>query len=125
LLQKRLLARTIIYASKPVLSRPHNFFLKHIKTFGGKEHRAENPSTGPTPTPRLQIHHAHAPPPHTCPQSSSHLPHTHSTPVKLAGEEAKSAGDVLNAAFLTYVASAVSALLTLLYYVWRFSSSRD
>jgi Zn-dependent membrane protease YugP len=39
--------------------------------------------------------------------------------------EAKSAGDVLNAAFLTYVASAVSALLTLLYYVWRFSSSRD
>ena len=39
--------------------------------------------------------------------------------------EAKDAGDVLNAAFLTYVASAVSALLTLLYYVFRFSSSRD
>lgn len=39
--------------------------------------------------------------------------------------EAKSAGDVLNAAFLTYVASAVSSLLTLLYYVWRFSSDRD
>ena len=39
--------------------------------------------------------------------------------------EARAAGDVLNAAFLTYVASAVSALLTLLYYVWRFSSSRD
>ena len=39
--------------------------------------------------------------------------------------EAQSAGDVLNAAFLTYVASAVSSLLTLLYYVWRFSSDRD
>lgn len=39
--------------------------------------------------------------------------------------EAKSAGEVLNAAFLTYVASAVSSLLTLLYYVWRFSSNRD
>lgn len=39
--------------------------------------------------------------------------------------EAESAGDVLNAAFLTYVASAVSSLLTLLYYVWRFSSDRD
>ena len=40
-------------------------------------------------------------------------------------DEAKSAGEVLNAAFLTYVASAVSALLTLLYYVMRFSSDRD
>ena len=40
-------------------------------------------------------------------------------------EESRAAGEVLNAAFLTYVAAAVSALLTLLYYIFRFSSSRD
>jgi len=34
--------------------------------------------------------------------------------------EAAQAGQVLNAAFMTYVASAVSALLTLLYYLLRF-----
>ena len=34
-------------------------------------------------------------------------------------EEERGAGEVLNAAFLTYVASAVTALLTLLYYLWR------
>jgi Zn-dependent membrane protease YugP len=33
--------------------------------------------------------------------------------------EARVAGEVLNAAFLTYIASAVSALLTLLYYLVR------
>ena len=33
--------------------------------------------------------------------------------------EAEGAGEVLNAAFLTYVAAAVSSLLTLLYYLWR------
>ena len=33
--------------------------------------------------------------------------------------EADRAGEVLNAAFLTYVAAAVSSLLTLLYYLWR------
>jgi Zn-dependent membrane protease YugP len=33
--------------------------------------------------------------------------------------EQEDAGKVLNAAFLTYVAAAVSALLTLLYYLWR------
>jgi Zn-dependent membrane protease YugP len=33
--------------------------------------------------------------------------------------EAASAGAVLNAAFMTYVASAVSAVLTLLYYLIR------
>jgi hypothetical protein len=33
--------------------------------------------------------------------------------------EADAAGRVLNAAFMTYVAAAVSALLTLLYYLWR------
>jgi len=33
--------------------------------------------------------------------------------------EASAAGSVLNAAFMTYVASAVSALLTLLYYLIR------
>lgn len=33
--------------------------------------------------------------------------------------EAQSAGEVLNAAFMTYVASAVSALMTLLYYLFR------
>ena len=37
----------------------------------------------------------------------------------VTGEEAKGAAAVLNAAFLTYVASAVSALLTLLYYLMR------
>jgi Zn-dependent membrane protease YugP len=34
-------------------------------------------------------------------------------------QESKQAGQVLNAAFLTYVASAISALLTLLYYLLR------
>ena len=43
----------------------------------------------------------------------------------VSGSEARSAGEVLNAAFLTYVASAVSSLLTLLYYIWRFTSDRD
>lgn len=33
--------------------------------------------------------------------------------------EAQSAGAVLNAAFLTYLAAAVTSLLTLLYYLWR------
>jgi Zn-dependent membrane protease YugP len=33
-------------------------------------------------------------------------------------DEANGVGSVLNAAFLTYVASAVTALLTLLYYLW-------
>lgn len=33
--------------------------------------------------------------------------------------EQEDAGRVLNAAFLTYVASAITALLTLLYYLWR------
>lgn len=35
------------------------------------------------------------------------------------GAEEEGAGKVLNAAFLTYVASAVTALLTLLYYLYR------
>lgn len=42
--------------------------------------------------------------------------------------EAKMSGEVLNAAFLTYVAAAVSAVLTLLYYLLRsgvFGGSRD
>lgn len=34
-------------------------------------------------------------------------------------KEAADAGAVLNAAFMTYVAAAVSAILTLLYYLWR------
>ena len=34
-------------------------------------------------------------------------------------DEQEDAGKVLTAAFLTYVAAAVSALLTLLYYLWR------
>lgn len=37
----------------------------------------------------------------------------------VASGEANDAGKVLNAAFLTYVASAISALLTLLYYMMR------
>jgi uncharacterized protein len=37
----------------------------------------------------------------------------------LSQEETVQAGRVLNAAFLTYVASAVTAILTLLYYLWR------
>lgn len=41
-----------------------------------------------------------------------------STGIVSAGEE-RDAGRVLNAAFLTYVASAVTALLTLLYYLYR------
>lgn len=42
--------------------------------------------------------------------------------------EAGDAGRVLNAAFLTYVAAAVTAVLTLLYYLWRagvFGGRRD
>jgi Zn-dependent membrane protease YugP len=42
-----------------------------------------------------------------------------STGIVGAGEDVM-AGQVLNAAFLTYVASAVSALMTLLYYLMRF-----
>lgn len=38
----------------------------------------------------------------------------------VTSEESRHAGAVLNAAFLTYVASAVSALLTLLYFLLRF-----
>jgi Zn-dependent membrane protease YugP len=38
----------------------------------------------------------------------------------VSSAEARQAGQVLNAAFLTYVASAVSALMTLLYYLIRF-----
>lgn len=34
-------------------------------------------------------------------------------------QEAHDAGKVLDAAFLTYVAAAISALMTLLYYMWR------
>ena len=34
-------------------------------------------------------------------------------------QEGRAAGQVLNAAFLTYLAAAVSAVLTLLYYLWR------
>ena len=34
-------------------------------------------------------------------------------------DEQKQAGEVLNAAFLTYLAAAISALLTLLYYLFR------
>lgn len=37
----------------------------------------------------------------------------------VSGGEERDAARVLNAAFLTYVASAVTALLTLLYYLWR------
>ncbi len=37
----------------------------------------------------------------------------------VSSREADGAGEVLNAAFLTYVAAAVSSLLTLLYYLWR------
>ena len=45
----------------------------------------------------------------------------------VSSNEADSAGEVLNAAFLTYVAAAVSSLLTLLYYLWRLGvfSRRD
>ena len=45
----------------------------------------------------------------------------------VSSSEADSAGEVLNAAFLTYVAAAVSSLLTLLYYLWRLGvfSRRD
>jgi len=42
--------------------------------------------------------------------------------------EGYAAGEVLNAAFLTYLAAAVSAVLTLLYYLWRagvFGGRRD
>ncbi len=37
----------------------------------------------------------------------------------VSGSEARQAGEVLNAAFMTYVASAVTAILTLLYYLFR------
>lgn len=37
----------------------------------------------------------------------------------VAPREQEDAGKVLNAAFMTYVAAAVSALLTLFYYLWR------
>ncbi|MDD4318522.1 MAG: zinc metallopeptidase [Victivallaceae bacterium] len=37
----------------------------------------------------------------------------------VSSREAEDAGAVLNAAFMTYVAAAVSAILTLLYYLWR------
>jgi Zn-dependent membrane protease YugP len=37
----------------------------------------------------------------------------------VSAEEQNDAAAVLNAAFLTYVASAVTSLLTLLYYLWR------
>lgn len=37
----------------------------------------------------------------------------------VSSQEAGRAGAVLNAAFLTYVASALTALMTLLYYLWR------
>ena len=45
----------------------------------------------------------------------------------VSGREADHAAEVLNAAFLTYVAAAVSSLLTLLYYLWRLGvfSRRD
>ena len=44
----------------------------------------------------------------------------------LAPREVDGAGKVLNAAFLTYLASAISALMTLIYYVLRYmSSNRD
>ena len=45
----------------------------------------------------------------------------------VSSQESNSAGEVLNAAFLTYVAAAVSSLLTLLYYLWRLGvfSRRD
>lgn len=38
----------------------------------------------------------------------------------LSVDESAAAGKVLNAAFLTYLASAVTAILTLLYYLYRF-----
>lgn len=37
----------------------------------------------------------------------------------ITAREQKDAAKVLNAAFMTYVAAAVSALMTLLYYLWR------
>ena len=37
----------------------------------------------------------------------------------VSGSEAKDSSKVLNAAFLTYIAAAASALLTLLYYLVR------
>jgi len=37
----------------------------------------------------------------------------------LSEQEARHAGKVLNAAFMTYIAAAVSALLVLLYWAWR------
>ena len=43
----------------------------------------------------------------------------------LKPQEVDGAGRVLNAAFMTYLASAISALLTLLYYLMKFTNSRD
>lgn len=43
----------------------------------------------------------------------------------LAPREVDGAGKVLNAAFLTYLASAITTLMTLLYYVMRYMGSRD
>ena len=43
----------------------------------------------------------------------------------LKPQEVDDASRVLNAAFLTYLASAISALMTLLYYVMRYTNSRD
>lgn len=40
-------------------------------------------------------------------------------------QEARAVATVLNAAAWTYVAAAVSAIMTLLYYLWVFSQSRD
>ena len=37
----------------------------------------------------------------------------------VSGEESRHAGKVLNAAFLTYLASAITAVMVLLYYLWR------
>jgi uncharacterized protein len=43
----------------------------------------------------------------------------------LAPREVDGAGKVLNAAFLTYLASAITTLMTLLYYIMRYMGSRD
>ena len=37
----------------------------------------------------------------------------------VSADESDDAGQVLNAAFMTYVAAAVSSLMTLLYYLYR------
>lgn len=43
----------------------------------------------------------------------------------LAPREVDGAGKVLNAAFLTYLASAIAALMTLIYYIMRYAGSND